>query len=286
MKDIILTWACVMTLLLTGCNSFMFSHNANFVAKGKVFKLGAGDYGLLYVNGITGIQAIRENSEMVVESNDGDSFTNPGAASKGLCSISFRTGPQVTGYLVDMAKENGDAAIKYVENMKELNKAQWSAKQTIAEPTKVSSTKATEKEASTTSIGFEQIKEAATKVLDKLKGSVSGSTTIKGDGEYKNLYKDASIEAQAALTDELLKYADDETKMPNTGELIKDTLIHYAGRLAQLKAKGIKNASKITLRWATIKDGKITALAYRLYVESTKTYQDEECPNCFELEEK
>ena len=98
------------------------------------------------------------------------------------------------------------------------------------------------------------------------------------------MYKDNSITAQAALTAELLKYADDTTEMPSSGETIKDCLVHYAGRLAQLKAKGKNEATKITLDRATIKDGKLVYLMLRLKNDDG-TYQDEECANCFELED-
>ena len=73
-------------------------------------------------------------------------------------------------------------------------------------------------------------------------------------------------------------------KMPDTGETLKDTLVHYAGRLAQLKAKGKSEATKITLDRATIKNGKLASLMYRLK-EDDGSFRDEECPSCFELED-
>ena len=281
MKDVILVFVCVITLFVSGCKSFMFSHNENIAGKGKVFKVGAGDYGITYVNGLIGIQAVRENTEMIIESNDGDSFANPASSAKGLCTIRFRTGPQVTGYLKDLADRNADAAVAYVNSMPKLNKAQWDAKQEKPIDTKLSTSKSADGESTT--IGYEQIKEAAKSALDKLKGG-KASATIKGDGEYTELWKDNTIEAQAALASELLAYADDEAKMPNTGETLRDTLIHYAGRLAQLKAKGTAEATKILLDRATVKDGVLTALMYRLRNDDGTT-QDEECPNCFVLEE-
>ena len=103
----------------------MYSHNANLVGKGKTFKAGVGDYGILYVNGIFGMQAVRENSEMEIETSDGDSFANPTSTTKGSVVIRFRTGPQITGYLVDLAKQNGELAKEYLGKMDELNKVQW-----------------------------------------------------------------------------------------------------------------------------------------------------------------
>ena len=127
MKDIILTLIATITLFAAGCTKV--SHNANLVGVGKVFKVGAGDYGITYVNGLIGIQAVRENSEAIVETNDGDSFANPASAVKGLRTIRFRTGPQITGYLVDLSKKNPEAAAQYVKTMPKLNTNAWDAKQ-------------------------------------------------------------------------------------------------------------------------------------------------------------
>ncbi|MBQ7649698.1 MAG: hypothetical protein IJS15_02000 [Victivallales bacterium] len=112
-------------LSFCSCSGFMYSHNANLVGKGKTFKVGVGDYGLIYVNGIFGMQGVRENSEMVIEASDGDSFADPTSEAKGSVVIRFRTGPQVTGYLVDLAKQDADAAKEYLGQIGDLNKAQW-----------------------------------------------------------------------------------------------------------------------------------------------------------------
>lgn len=270
MKDIILSIICILVLFLFGC-----SHNGNLVGVGKVFRMGAADYGITYVNGLMVINGGRENTESVVETTDEDGFTGaPTQDAKGVRSIRYRTGPQITGYLVDLSKKCPDAAIAYTGKMSDLNKAAWDTKQEAP--------KGDTKAVSSTDKYIDAIKE-------KLVALAGGSpmptlSEIKGDGEYNNLYADRSITAQAALTAELLKYADDTTEMPTSGETIKDTLVHYAGRLAQLKAKGKSEATKITLNRATIKDGKLTYLMYRLK-EDDGSYRDEECPNCFELEE-
>ena len=275
MKDIILTFICALTLFMCGCKSFMFSHNANQFANGQYARVGFGDYGLIFGDGTLITQVVRENSEMVVEMQNGNDFSGaPTSKMDSVKSVRFRTGPQVTGYLVDLAEKSPDAAVVYVGEMPDINKAQWDTK----------------KESKSKSSGE---KSTSDNYIDYLKGklaSISGGAAmptlseIKGDGEYNNLYADRSITAQAALTTELLKYADGETQMPTSGETIRDTLVHYAGRLAQLKAKGKSEATKITLGRATITGGKLTYIMYRLR-EDDGTYKDEECPNCFELED-
>lgn len=134
MKKLIITLAA-SAALLTGCQSFMFSHNANMVGAGKVFKIGAGDYGILYVNGLVAMEAVRENSELVVETNDGDNFANAESAARGIRSIRFRTAGQISGYLVDLAKEDPAAAEAYVGIMPKMNKAAWDSKQDAPVPT-------------------------------------------------------------------------------------------------------------------------------------------------------
>lgn len=268
MKDIILTIACVCVLFLAGCG-----HSGNFTASGKVLQLGTPEFGMTYVNGLMTVTGSRENTESVVEFNDDDGITGgPTADLKSVRTIRYKTGIQLNGYAVDLAKKCPDAVIEYVKIMPQLNTpSNWESRETIPQKN------AGEKSTSDNYIDY---------LKEKLKGIVGGKefkAPIGGDGEYTELYKDASIEVQAALTAELLKYADDEAKMTGTGETLKDTLVGYAGRLAQLKAKGVKEAKTITLGRATISGGKLTALMYRLR-EDDGTFRDEECPTCFELE--
>lgn len=276
MKDIILTTICVLTLFMCGCKSFMFSHNANQFLNGDFVKVGFGDYGLTFGRGTALTLVVRENTELKVDMKDGNDFSGaPTTKLDSVKSLSFRTGPQVTGYLVDLAGVAPDAASDYVKEMPKINKSYLSTMPSEPLPKK----SAGEKSTSDNYIDYLKAK------LASISGGAAMPTLseIKGDGEYNNLYADRSITAQAALTTELLKYADDETMMPTSGETIKDCLVHYAGRLAQLKAKGRSEATKITLNRATIKDGKLTYLMLRLKNDDG-TFQDEECANCFELE--
>ncbi len=277
MKSIILTIICVLTLLTSGCRNFMFSHNANEFVNGEYVRGGVGDDGLTWVNGTFILQAVRGNTVLEGDMQNGNDFTGaPTTKMDSVKSLSFCTGPQVTGYLVDLAGVAPDAASAYVSGMPQINKSYLSTMPSEPLPKK----SAGEKSTSDNYIDYLKAK------LASISGGAAMPTLseIKGDGEYNNLYADRSITAQASLTAELLKYADDTAAMPGTGETLKDTLVHYAGRLAQLKAKGKSEATKITLGRATISGGKLTALMYRLK-EDDGTYRDEECPSCFELED-
>ena len=263
LEQVLFVVMCVMVLMLFGC-----SHSGQIAASGKVFRIGGEGCSIMYVNGLLTVSGTRENAETLVEANDSDALGNP----SDIRTVRFRTGPIVSGYLVDLSKKCPDAAVEYVKAMPEL------AKTETVHPVK----QETAKESSTV------VQPIIGKIVDKLKDIAGGSdykSPFSDNCELTNLYEHNEVEYQAALTADLLKYADDEATMVDTGELCKETLIHYAGRLAQLKAKGIEKATKITLGKATIKDGRLTYLRYRLRMDDG-TYQDEDCPNCFNLEEK
>ena len=266
MKNSILSFICFMALLLlAGCG-----HNAAMTGVGKVFKIGNESLSILYVNGLFTMAGTRENVETTVETNDNDALGNP-ADVKAVRTIRYKVGPQINGYTKDLAKVCPDAAIEYVKTMPKINSAQL-------QPVKTE----TSKESSKISKSF------TTVIKEKLAKLVTGDdykSPLSKNCELTDLDKDESVAYQAALCADLLTYADDTTEMPSGDETIKEALVHYAGRLAQLKAKGIEKATKITLRKATIKDGKLTYLMFRLK-EDDGTYRDEECPNCFELEQK
>lgn len=275
MKDLILTFACVLTLFIAGCG-----HSGNFTASGKVLTIGTPEIGITYVNGLMSVTGSRENTESVIEFGDDDGISGaPTAELKSVRTVRYKTGVQLNGYAVDLAEKAPDAVVEYLKIMPDLNTAPtWDSKETMK-----SSSSGSKSDGKSSTTGYiEYLKE-------KLKGIVGKNKkvneTIKGDGEYKELYKDNSIEAQAALTAELLKYADTVTEMPSSGETIQSALIHYAGRLAQLKAKGKDKATKIILDRAVISGGKLTYAMFRLKNDKDGTYQDEECPSCFDLED-
>lgn len=121
MKDIILTILAAATLFASGCRNFMYSHNANQILDGKFTRFGVGDYGLVHGQGLILTQAVRENTVLVIETTDGNSFSGePSAKIDGVRRICIKTGPQVTGYLVDLAKSDPGTANGYVEAMPRL----------------------------------------------------------------------------------------------------------------------------------------------------------------------
>lgn len=292
MKNLVFTIACVLMMLVAGCTKV--SHSGNLTATGKIFKIGGEGYNIMYVNGLLSMNIVRENAESIVETNDVDAFGNPVTDAKTVKSIRFRTGPIISGYLVDMSKVDPGAATAYVSQMYKLNKAAWDAKQpAVSESSKKndaasSGSSAKETSSSTT----DKIKEVVDKVkdsdavqsiIDKVTGEKDeGKNVINGDGEYKELYKDNTIAYQRALANELIKYADDTTKFEATGETFKLTLTHFLERLEKVeKFGGVNTAMRI--KYATIKDGKLTGLMYVVFNEDGTSF-DENCPSCVAIE--
>ena len=188
---------------------------------------------------------------------------------KGIRSIRIKQGPIVSGYLVDLAKEAPDTAKAYVGQMADLNKVGWDSKAT--EPAK---------ESSTISKPIE--------IVEKIKEMVSNDykSPLKGDGEYADLYKDKTLSYQASLTTELRSKCDATTEMGGgSEETIRDTLIHYAGRLAQLKAKGKTTTERMQIYKVTITNGKVSYLRYRLVDLQTGEATEETCPSCYGIED-
>jgi len=95
------------------------SHNAAILTFGKTFRIAGGEYGgLIYVNGISIVDVSRENSELELEIDDeaGISYNEDEKTLTGVKKIKFKVGKQVSGYLVDLAKVDPDAATEYLKD--------------------------------------------------------------------------------------------------------------------------------------------------------------------------
>lgn len=251
-------------LCCQSCSRFMFSHNPMMVGFGKYFNLGIDGYGITYVNGMVATGVMRENGKFFIETNDDDSFTNPTSAVKGVRSIRFCTGPQITGYLCDIAKEAPDVAKSYVENMPKINKAQWDAKQT--------------KPAEAPALKYE----AASTVVEQAK-SVLEPFTCSGNCELTDLGKISSITYQSAVAIKLLTYADDTTKWAGEEQTFKHSLESFLSRMEQLTAKG-KSVSQMRIKYAKLVGGKLADLNFIMVKDNGQSF-DTHCPECVPLED-
>ena len=251
-----------IALLIAGLFFAGCSHNLNTTVAGKYFRVGGEGCSITYANGLIVMSGTRENAESLIETNDVDGLGNPSDV-KAVRSIRYKVGPQISGYMTDLAKISPEAAIEYVKVMPQMTASSIT-------PSKPE----TAKESSS----------IVQPILSKIKDALGGgeSKVIVGDGEYQHLDKDRSIKYQAALCSELLTYADDTAEM-ESGETLKSTLIHFAGRLGQLTAKG-KSETKMRISKATIRGGK---LVYLIYVLERDDGSEEEidCPSCYGVED-
>ena len=303
-----LTIAFVTACLLTGCG-----HNANFVASGKVFKIGSEGVGLLYVNGLVAVNGTRENSESVIEAGDNDSLSGaPSSDAKTLRTVRFRTGPQLNGYLVKLAKENPEAANAYVKQMYKLNTNVWDVKETIPggsskskssgkSEKKESSDESSEKSGSSDAVKdtIDKIKDSdyiqslieKVKSLDKKNGTEGQSgkadaddyaktPEFAADGNYTDLYIYETVDEQRKMA-QILAKLDDGGRKFETGETYKQTLEHFLDRLDKVEKWGGVNTA-MRLKYATIEGGKLTGLLYIMF-EDDRVF-DVDCPSCHSIE--
>lgn len=106
----------LICLMLAGC-----SHNGIVYHSGTYANLGLSpktyDIGVQYFDGEFISVGSRENSSVEItykkDKNTLD-FENAKSEKAGIEKIKYTIGPQITGYLVDLAKENPELATKYI----------------------------------------------------------------------------------------------------------------------------------------------------------------------------
>jgi len=120
MKKCFLACMLLVLLLLTSC--IMQSHNPLQILTGKQTKLGFGDYGAFnHKEGLVISDIPRENTTLEIEfdSEAGVSYDPQTGSVKGIVKITRSVGPQITGYLVELAQVSPDAALEYLKSLSE-----------------------------------------------------------------------------------------------------------------------------------------------------------------------
>lgn len=111
--------AGVSILLLAGC-----SHNSALLMMGKKGSIGVDPQtytvNAQYMDGLALGDVSRENSEweLTVDDDAGISYDSKTGSLKGVKKIRRKLGPQISGYLVDLAEKDSEAARKYMEAVK------------------------------------------------------------------------------------------------------------------------------------------------------------------------
>ena len=115
---VLMAFVCVI-VLLSGC-----SHNTGAFTLGTRVNLGIDPQNATanasYTDGLNVIDVSRENAswDVEIDADNGVSVDNRTGNIKGVKRLRREVGPQITGYLVDLADKNPEMAKAYVEAMK------------------------------------------------------------------------------------------------------------------------------------------------------------------------
>lgn len=131
MKKCFIVAAAIFSLvILTGCG-----HNTGAFTIGT--RLNAGfdpqnaTANISYTDGLNVVDVSRENSswDITIDADNGVSIDSKSGAVKGVKRLKREVGPQITGYLVDLATKDPEMAKQYVEAVKNY----WQYKNTVKE---------------------------------------------------------------------------------------------------------------------------------------------------------
>lgn len=117
---IVTLFAAVFVIFaMTGC-----SHNTGAFTIGTRINAGLDPQNatanISYTDGLNVVDISRENSswDLEIDADNGVSVDGSAGTIKGVKRIRRDVGPQITGYLVDLAEKNPDMAKNYIESMK------------------------------------------------------------------------------------------------------------------------------------------------------------------------
>lgn len=111
--------ALFVLFAMTGC-----SHNTGAFTIGTRINAGLDPQNatanISYTDGLNVVDVSRENSswDLEIDADNGVSVDGTAGTIKGVKRIRRDVGPQITGYLVDLAEKNPDMAKNYIESMK------------------------------------------------------------------------------------------------------------------------------------------------------------------------
>lgn len=130
MRKLFLTAMCFVTcIILCSC-----SHNTDMFTLGDSFNVGIDpqNFGanIHLTSGLNVMEISRQNASwsVKIDQKTGIIYDKETGSIRGIKQLSRTIGPQVTGYLVDFAKQNPQLAVKYFDALK----AYWKYQQTKA----------------------------------------------------------------------------------------------------------------------------------------------------------
>ena len=190
----------LLVIMCAGCG-----HNVSQVGMGSAFRLGSGEFSLSYTDGLFLNSVNRENMsfEAELDSTVGASYDPVTGTFKGIKSIAVETGPQITGYTADLAKQSPEAVAAYYDALK----AYYQAKAGKPAQPLISDEKSKEASESVSDILKAAIEKAAGKVSEGEKPAEEADTIADdcSDGSC-DILPALGAAASALLTDTSTEY--------------------------------------------------------------------------------
>ena len=158
----------IVTVMLIGVLFIVMSsgcsHNVSHLGMGSAFRLGSGEFSLSYYDGMFLSSVNRENMRFCAEidSTVGASYDPVTGSFKGIKSVEVETGPQITGYTADLAKQSPEAVSAYYDALKAYYQSKTPPQPLISD---------------------EKSKEASESVSDILKAAIEKAAGAVSEGE-------------------------------------------------------------------------------------------------------
>jgi len=274
---------CVLmaiAMMLSSCG-----HNLGLVGIGTGWRVGNGEYGLAYGDGIFGTFVTRDGIRFKAEldSTTGFSYDPSSNTYKGIKSFEYSLPPQINGYAVDFANQNPEVAKAYYDALVkyyEVNKDSAGVKAPL-----ISEEKSKDSTSQITNV-LKQALEKAKEFVGKKETNEGKDATFQCDGncEYTDLTGNKDIDYQLSIAMKLLTYNGYAHRFEDTNEYYTTTLEHFITQLVAYRAEGHKR-TPLLIKRVTVKDKVIEELMY-VILNDEGVATEIDCPSCVFLGEE
>lgn len=279
-KCLFICMLMAIAIMLSSCG-----HNLGLVGIGTGWRVGNGEYGLSYGDGIFGTFVTKDGVQFKAEldSTTGFSYDPSSNTYKGIKSFEYSLPPQITGYAVDFANENPEVAKAYYEALVkyyEVKKDSAGVKAPLISDEKSNGS------ASQIADVLKQALEKAKKLVGKKETEEGENATFQCNGncKYADLTGNKDIAYQLSIAMKLLSYNGYDRKFEDTNECYTTTLEHFITQLVAYEAEGHVR-TPLLIKRVTVKNKVIEDLMYVLLNDEGKAIETN-CPSCATLGEE
>lgn len=258
------------SIILSSCG-----HQVGIVGLGTGFRVGGGEYGVSYGEGLFGTFVTRDGVNFKAELDSTQGFTYDPASNtyKGIRSIEYSVAPQVNGYAVDFARENPEVAKIYYDALVKY----YEVKEDAPAAPLISDEKSKEATRSVSDVLKAAI-EKAKAIVDGDKDAGEESFQCSGDCNFDDLTGNATISWQLSAALKVLSFDGYQRRFPSSDEYYQTATEHFVSQLVALRSLG-KHTTPLRLKYLTVEKGVVTRLMF-VYIPKEGEPSDVECPNC------